>query len=206
MNDLKIFKNKEFGNLRAVEIDGAPWFVGKDVATALGYSNTSKAILMHVDEEDRKIQKSQNGSFENVSNRGLQIINESGLYSLILSSKLKTAKKFKHWVTSEVLPAIRTHGAYMTDEKAYDITHSKASLIDLLQQAADQLRENEHMKRKLKRKILRTFDFADIAGILIGASAADWTPVGIVMMMIFIPCAYIGLRELAEKTSHEKSR
>lgn len=152
MNNLKIFNSEEFGSLRAAEIDGAPWFVGKDVAEALGYSNTRKAILEHVDEDDRKILKSQNGTFENIPNRGLQIINESGLYSLILSSKLPTAKKFKHWVTSEILPAIRQHGAYMTDKKAYDITHDKASLIDLLQQAADQLKEKDVVIERMKPK------------------------------------------------------
>ncbi|WP_363174722.1 Bro-N domain-containing protein [uncultured Pseudoramibacter sp.] len=99
-----------FGQVRAVEIDGAPWFVGKDVAKALGYSNTKDAIKSHVDEEDKKFLSPQNRELGNIPNRGLQIINESGLYSLILSSKLPTAKKFKHWVTSEILPSIRQHG------------------------------------------------------------------------------------------------
>ena len=103
----------EFGNLRTLTIDGEPWFVGKDVAEALGYSNTKKAILDHVDADDKTlIQRSQNVTFE-IPNRGMTIINESGLYSLILSSKLESAKIFKHWVTAEVLPTIRKTGGYI---------------------------------------------------------------------------------------------
>lgn len=113
MSELQIFSNPEFGGIRTVEQDGEPWFVGKDVAVALGYSNTKDAVSSHVDEEDKQlIQKSENTTFE-IPNRGLMLINESGLYSLVLSSKLPNAKKFKHWVTSEVLPAIRKSGSYM---------------------------------------------------------------------------------------------
>lgn len=116
MNELKIFENEQFGTIRTVEIDSTPYFVGKDVAEILGYSNTAKAIINHVDEEDKQIfQTSQNGNSE-INNRGMYIINESGLYSLILSSKLPKAKEFKRWVTSEVLPAIRKHGVYAVDE------------------------------------------------------------------------------------------
>lgn len=93
MEELKVFSNEELGNVRALEIDGEPWFVGKDVATILGYSNTKDAISSHVDDEDKQIfQKSENTTFE-IPNRGMTIINESGLYSLILSSKLPNAKK-----------------------------------------------------------------------------------------------------------------
>lgn len=108
MNELRLFKNAEVGKLRTLEIDGEPWFVGKDVAKILGYSNCSKALLDHVDAED----KLNNESLLSLGQRGGWIINESGLYSLILSSKLPSAKKFKHWVTSEVLPIIRKTGAY----------------------------------------------------------------------------------------------
>lgn len=114
MNELQIFKNEEFGEVRTVTIDNEPWFVGKDVAEALGYQNGSRDINTHVSEEDRKIltaQNYQNGTFE-IPNRGLTIINESGLYALIFGSKLDSAKRFKHWVTSEVLPAIRKTGGY----------------------------------------------------------------------------------------------
>lgn len=106
--ELQIFNNPEFGEIRTTAIDGEPWFVGKDVADILGYQNGSRDINRHVDEEDR--QNYQNGTFE--SPRGMTIINESGLYSLVLGSKLPTAKKFKHWVTSEVLPTIRKTGSY----------------------------------------------------------------------------------------------
>lgn len=110
MNDIQIFKNKEFGEIRVVDADGTPWFVGKDVATTLGYKDTINALKAHVDEDDKK------GWQINTPSRGSQnatVINESGLYSLILSSKLPKAKKFKHWVTSEVLPSIRKTGGYV---------------------------------------------------------------------------------------------
>ena len=110
--EIQIFANDQFGEVRTLTKDGEPWFVGKDVAEILGYGNTKDALLNHVDEEDRAIlQKSENATFE-IPNRGMTIINESGLYSLILSSKLPTARTFKRWVTSEVLPAIRKHGEY----------------------------------------------------------------------------------------------
>lgn len=116
MNELQIFKNAEFGSIRTITINEEPYFVGKDVAEILGYSNTKDAISTHVDDEDRTvIQRSENTTLE-IPNRGLTVINESGLYSLILSSKLPTAKKFKRWVTSEVLPAIRKHGVFAVDE------------------------------------------------------------------------------------------
>lgn len=121
MNDvLQIFSNEEFGSIRTITISNEVWFVGKDVALALGYENTKDAILAHVDKEDKKIlQRSENATFE-IPNRGLTIINESGIYSLILSSKLPSAKKFKRWITAEVLPSIRKTGGYnlqMTDEE-----------------------------------------------------------------------------------------
>lgn len=112
MNELMIFNNPEFGDIRTVEVNGEPWLVGKDVATALGYSDTSDALKRHVDEEDKLTRRFTYSG----QNREMYIINESGLYSLVLSSKLPGAKKFKHWVTSEVLPSIRKHGAYMTPE------------------------------------------------------------------------------------------
>lgn len=108
MTDLQIFNSPEFGAIRTIEKDGEPWFVGKDVATALGYSDAFGSLKKHVEEEDK--QNCQNSSFE--SPRGMTIINESGLYSLVLSSKLPTAKKFKRWVTSEVIPSIRKTGSY----------------------------------------------------------------------------------------------
>lgn len=156
MNEVKLF-NFEEHEVRTLLINDEPYFVGKDVAEILGYSNTKDAISTHVDDEDRTvIQRSENTTLE-IPNRGLTVINESGLYSLILSSKLPSSKKFKRWVTSEVLPQIRKSGAYLTDKKAYDITHDKSSLIDLLQQAADQLKEKDVAIERMKPKAL----FAD---------------------------------------------
>ena len=107
----KLFNNPEFGDLRCIEKDGEPWFVGKDAAAALGYADTAKAIRAHVDAEDKQIIKvDEMATLDVKSNFGMTIINESGLYSLILSSKLESAKRFKHWVTSEVLPCIRKTG------------------------------------------------------------------------------------------------
>ena len=107
-NELEIFKNEEFGEIRTVTIDGEPWFVGKDIATALGYSNTRDALAKHVDDEDKGVAKCDTPS----GKQNMSIINESGLYALIFGSKLESAKKFKHWVTAEVLPAIRKTGIY----------------------------------------------------------------------------------------------
>ena len=108
MNELQIFNSEEFGEIRTVTIDGEPWFVGKDVADILEYTNTAKAIRDHVDDEDKLTERIVLSG----QNREVIFINESGLYSLILSSKMPNAKKFKHWVTSEVLPAIRKTGSY----------------------------------------------------------------------------------------------
>ena len=113
--NMEIFKNEEFGSVRVVVIDNDPWFVGRDVAAALGYANTKDALGKHVEAEDKQIiQRSQNATFE-IPVRGLTIINESGLYSLMLMSKLPSAKRFKHWITSEVLPSLRANGIYITD-------------------------------------------------------------------------------------------
>lgn len=112
MNELQVFRNAEFGELTLLEIDNEPWFVGKEVAEKLGYENTKDSLARHVSEEDKRIfQRSENTTLD-IPNRGLTIINESGLYSLILGSKLESAKRFKRWVTSEVLPAIRRTGSY----------------------------------------------------------------------------------------------
>ena len=108
MNELQVFNNDEFGSIRTVTIENEPWFVGKDVAEVLGYTNPSKALSDHVDTED----KLNNETLLSLGQRGGWLINESGLYSLIMSSKLPSAKKFKRWVTSEVLPAIRKTGSY----------------------------------------------------------------------------------------------
>lgn len=153
MEELQVFENSEFGQIRAIEINRVTWFVGKDVTDVLGYQNPSKALADHVDSDD----KLNNDSLSSLGQRGGWLINESGLYSLVLSSKLPTAKRFKKWVTSEVLPTIRKHGAYLTDEKAYDITHNPNGLADLLLQAGEQLKQKELVIKDLKPKAL----FAD---------------------------------------------
>lgn len=116
MNNLQIFKNEKFGEVRTVTIKSEPWFVGKDVTKALKYSNSRKALADHVQEDDKGVTKCDTLG----GKQDLTIINESGLYSLIFGSRLESAKEFKHWVTSEVLPAIRKHGAYAVDELLND--------------------------------------------------------------------------------------
>lgn len=123
MNDLTTFSNPEFGQVRTVEINGTPWLVGKDVAIALGYKNPQRAIRDHVDTEDQGVTKTVTPSGE----QEMLIINESGLYSLILSSKMPKAKAFKHWVTSEVLPAIHKTGAYKSFQTKQHIEQLEAT-------------------------------------------------------------------------------
>ncbi len=126
LNQLEIFKNREFGEIRTVTMDGAPWFVGKDVADILGYQNGSRDINRHVDEEDRhKIML-----FDGNQDKETIIISESGLYSLILSSKLATAKRFKHWVTSEVLPQIRRTGSYQKRLTPEEMMRIQLGMVD----------------------------------------------------------------------------
>lgn len=141
MNEIKIFENTEFGRVRSLMINDEPYFIGKDVAEILGYSNTRDAIYKHVHEEDKGVAKCDTLG----GNQELTVINESGLYALIFGSKLPKAKEFKHWVTSEILPSIRKHGAYMTDD-----TLEKALLNpDFLIQLANQLKEEKALNSKL---------------------------------------------------------
>lgn len=132
MNDLTTFTNPEFGQVRTVEIDGTPWLVGKNVAVALGYKNPTKAIIAHVDDEDKQLEmlpqeaEAQNGTLPSGSTK-TALINESGLYSLILSSKMPKAKAFQRWVTSEVLPAIRKNGAYESFQAQQHIEQLEAT-------------------------------------------------------------------------------
>lgn len=129
MNELQIHSNPELGSIRSLMVNGEPYFVGKDVAEILGYGNTRDALEAHVDEEDKVvIQKSEIATLE-IPNRGLTVINESGMYSLILSSKLPKAKRFKHWVTSEVLPAIQKTGSYGVSVSRQFELFKEASLI-----------------------------------------------------------------------------
>lgn len=135
MNDIQIFSNDEFGSIRTIEINNQPWFVGKDVADILGYTNTPKAIRDHVDEEDKLTERIVLSG----QNREAIFINESGLYSLIPSSKLPSAKEFKHWVTSEVLPSLRQNGAYIVNQNEL----SPEELIAKALVAANQIIENK---------------------------------------------------------------
>lgn len=138
-NKIKVFSNDEFGNVRVVDKDGEPYFVGKDVAEILGYSNSRKVLADHVDEEDKGVTKCDTPS----GKQTMTIINESGLYSLILASKLPTAKKFKRWVTSEVLPSIRKHGAYMTRETLEQALNSPDFLIQTLTRLKSEQEKNK---------------------------------------------------------------
>ncbi|WHQ77650.1 BRO family protein (plasmid) [Latilactobacillus curvatus] len=144
MNDLQLF-NFNGDQVRTVLIGGEPHFVGKDVADILGYSETN-AMTKRLDEEDFISTKLSGMNMKST------IINESGLYAAIIGSKLPKAKKFKRWVTGEVLPTIRKNGAYLTDQKAYDVTHNKDALADLLVQAGNQLKEKELQITEMKPK------------------------------------------------------
>lgn len=165
MNNLQIFDSPDFGQIRTIQQNGEPWFVGKDVAEILGYTNPSKALVDHVDDED----KLNNDSLSSLGQRGGWLINESGLYSLILSSKMPKAKEFKRWVTSEVIPAIRKTGGYiagsenMTDAEIM----AKAVLVaqSTIRQRDQRIKELESDVAAAKPKVL----FAD------AVSASDST-------------------------------
>lgn len=190
-NKIEVFSNEEFGTVRTLTIDKEPYFVGKDVAEILAYKNTKDALATHVDEEDKRIlQRSDFATLENnipksalpvnfvsadIPNRGLTIINESGLYSLILSSKLPNAKKFKRWVTAEVLPSIRKYGAYMTPDTLEKALYNPDFLIRLATELKDTQAHVKHLETKIdndKPKVI----FADAvstskSSILVGELA-----------------------------------
>ena len=154
MNDIQIFSNPEFGEVRTTTINNEPWFVGKDVAQVLGYKETAKAIREKVDTEDKGVSKMDTpGGVQDIT-----IINESGLYSLILSSKLPSAKKFKHWVTSEVLPSLRKHGGYITGQDEMSDTEliAKALLVAdrKIKEKDQQIRQLTDKTEELKPKAL----------------------------------------------------
>ena len=145
MNAVQVFENTQFGKVRIVVIDGEPWLVGKDVAAALGYANPRDALAKHVDDEDKGASRIATPSGE----QDMTVINESGLYSLVMSSKLPGAKQFRRWVTSEVLPSIRKHGAYMTPE-----TLEKALLNpDTLILLAQRLKAEQERSAALEAKV-----------------------------------------------------
>lgn len=165
MNELKIFENPAFGKVRIIQQNGEPWFIGKDVAEILGYSNTPKAIRDHVDDEDKLAERIVLSG----QNREVAIINESGLYSLILSSKMPKAKEFKRWVTAEVLPAIRKTGGYIAgSEKMSDAElMAKAVLVAqvTIKERDARIKELESDTQRMKPKEI----FAD------AVSASDQT-------------------------------
>ena len=172
MNELQIFQNKEFGEVRSLVINNEPWFVGKDVAEALGYKNSKNAVPTHVDEEDKlSTQIEYTGQKRNVT-----VINESGLYSLILSSKLPNAKKFKRWVTSEVLPTLRKTGSYtkvptdprellMLTIKAHEQT---AQRVDVLEEKVSDLEKSttiDSSQQYTLERIAKTTVISALGGI-----------------------------------------
>lgn len=150
MNEVKIFENEKFGNVRAVEIDGEPWFVGRDIALALGYARPENAVKTHVEDDDKTTTLIQ-GSGSNYKSKVI-IVNESGLYALIFGSQLSGAKEFKRWVTSEVLPSIRKTGSY-----SMDIPQDYPSALRAL---ADKCEENQRLEAKIALDAPKT-RFAD---------------------------------------------
>ena len=145
-NELQVFNNEEFGSVRTLTIDNQPWFVAKDIAEILGYANPQKAVRDHVDEEDKGVNEMDTPG----GKQSFVVINESGLYSLILSSKLKSAKKFKRWVTSEVLPAIRLKGEYRTDPVR---PKNIAELIKLAEFTKKTMREGGRSETEVQKAI-----------------------------------------------------
>ncbi|CAC8150325.1 anti-repressor [Staphylococcus aureus] len=174
MQALQTFNFEELP-VRTLTVDNEPYFVGKDVAEILGYSNTRDALSKHVDEDDKEILTSRNTTLENLPNRGLTAVNESGLYSLIFSSKLESAKRFKRWVTSDVLPAIRKHGIYATDNVIEQTLKDPDYIITVLTEYKKEKEQNLLLQQQVevnKPKVL----FADsVAGsdnsILVGELA-----------------------------------
>lgn len=145
MTDLQIFNSPEFGTIRTIDKDGEPWFVGKDVANALGFTNSRDAISTHVFLEDRGVDSIDTPG----GNQKMTVINESGVYALVFGSRLTTAKKFKHWVTSEIIPSIRKHGAYMTPETLEKVLLSP----DTLMQLAQNLKDEQEKRKALEAQI-----------------------------------------------------
>lgn len=175
MEETKIFKSEEFGKVRTVVIDGEPWFVGKDIADILGYQNGSRDINAHVDDEDRRIIKSTETVSLDIPSRGMLLINESGLYSLILSSNMPNAKRFKKWVTSEVLPSIRKHGIYATDNVIDNILNNPDFGIELLTKLKEEraARVEAEKKNAILTHVNKTYTMTEIAKELNLKSAVE---------------------------------
>lgn len=161
MKEMEVFKNAELGSVRVVMVNEEPYFVGKDVAEILGYSNASKALADHVDDDD----KLNNESLSSLGQRGGWIINESGLYSLILCSKLPSAKRFKKWITSEVLPLIHKHGLYATDQVIDNILNNPNFGIELLTRLKEERAARAEAERKnaILMHVNKTYTVTEIA-------------------------------------------
>lgn len=161
MKEMEVFKNAELGSVRVVMVNEEPYFVGKDVAEILGYSNASKALADHVDDDD----KLNNESLSSLGQRGGWIINESGLYSLILCSKLPSAKRFKKWITSEVLPSIHKHGLYATDQVIDNILNNPDFGIELLTRLKEERAARVEAERKnaILMHVNKTYTVTEIA-------------------------------------------
>lgn len=162
MNEVEVF-NFEANEVRTVIIENEAWFVGKDVAQALGYQDTPKAIKQHVDPDDRLTLTGQNAHLENLPNRGVVGVNESGVYSLIFGSKLDSAKRFKKWVTSEVLPTIRKHGTYMTDKTIEEVLTNPDTIIRL----ATDLKNERQEKLMLAQQVTELKPKADYTDLIL---------------------------------------
>ena len=165
MNGIQVFKNPEFGSIRTVEVDGKSYFVGKDVAQILGYKDTSDALKKHVDEEDKLTRRFADSG----QNREMYIVNESGLYSLILSSKLESAKRFKRWVTSEVLPSIRRSGGYIAGQEQMSDSELMAKALLIAQKQINE--RNAQIERMKPKEIFADAVTASHTSILIGELA-----------------------------------
>lgn len=151
-NEIQIFENVEFGKVRTMVINDEPWFVGKDVATILGYANPNEAIQDHIDDDDKLNSKTLFSSALDLGQRGGWLINESGLYSLILSSKLPAAKKFKRWVTSEVLPSIRRTGSFFVQPK-FNVPTTFAEALRLAADQQEKIEEQAKLLEEQKPKV-----------------------------------------------------
>lgn len=164
MNELQIFNSEEFGEIRTVTINNEPWFVGKDVAEALGYAEPRSAVSKKVEEVDRGVAEMETPS----GKQNMTIINESGLYALIFGSKLESAKRFKHWVTSEVLPAIRKHGAYAVDELLNDPEMAIKAFTALKEEREKNKKLQTDVERMKPKEIFADAVSASKTSILIG--------------------------------------
>ena len=172
MDNLQVFTKDEFGTIRTVQLNNETYFVGKDVAEALGYKNTRDALVAHVAEEDKNTVAISDG---NRGNPNQTVINESGLYALIFGSKLESAKRFKHWVTSEILPSIRKHGIYATDNVIDNILNNPDFGIELLTKLKEErvARLEAERKNAILTHVNKTYTMTEIAKELNMKSATE---------------------------------